>query len=110
MGITYHDIRTECETLVSDAYEELGVGADEDAVRDHLQESIDGHEWVIYYNKAAQVCEAVSRGDAQWFNAAEDQLMDYGYRHESYLQLQTQLAYHVLSVRVFERLNVEVAV
>ncbi len=112
-NITYHEIREECEGLVSQAREELGADAGEEAVRDYLQENIDGHEWVIYYNKAAQVCEAVSNSDSAWFLAAEDQFEEFGGIHAtetfSYSILQTQLAYHCLSVKVFELLGEEVA-
>ena len=113
MSITYHDVRTECETLVSNAHEELGVEADEETVREYLQECIDGHEWVIYYSKAAQVCEAVSSGDSAWFLAAEDQFQDFGGCNAmetfSYSILQTLLAYHILSVKVSELLSEGVA-
>ena len=113
MSITCHDVRTECEALVSNAYKEFGVEADEETVREYLHERIDGHAWVIYYSKAAQVCEAVSSGDSAWFLAAEDQFDEFGGVNAmetfSYAILQTLLAYHILSVKVSELLGEGVA-
>ena len=46
---------TECETIVSEAIEQIGTDC-EDSLREFLHESCDGHEVSIYYGKGIEFC------------------------------------------------------
>lgn len=81
--ITYQEIREEVRDIVKSAIEEaMGEARDTDELRekvsDRLHETIDGHEWVIYYSKAADVCYRLRQSDHAWHDCAQDDCRDIG--------------------------------
>ena len=82
-NITYQSYRQEIKDLIENAIGEcMGECSDLDELREKvdecLHETIDGHEWVIYYAQAHELCEAVRRCDRQAYNRAYDDLRDLG--------------------------------
>jgi hypothetical protein len=59
------NIYKEAKAIVEDAIEQ--VGTDRDDLQDHIHQSCDGHEVVIYYGKAIDFCATHNTDEGeQW--------------------------------------------
>lgn len=106
-NLKYLDIREEVDNLIREAVEEVikhGSTYDLDELQEKffesLHETIDGHEWVIYYSKAEEVCHRLRNSDSQWWSQAQESCRDCGGmeigQDEDLDNLYCRLAYHIL--------------
>jgi len=64
-----------------------------DEASDYIHESVDGHENVIYYRQAHDLCQALEGDEERW---ALEWLEDVGCKPASYDDWATQIAYAAL--------------
>jgi len=90
--MTYKEYKEEVESIVLDAKEQ-----DYQDAYDYLRETIDGHEWVIYYSQAWDLVTMLRNYDTNMISQAEDYLEETGYSIDKGINaLMTQLAYSIL--------------
>jgi hypothetical protein len=86
MSITYQEYREEVRRLAEDAIEEASKYEEEDRlehdVYDFIYETVDGHQWVIYYAYNDDVIRHTSNPDSweECYNAEDigDLVIDQG--------------------------------
>ena len=67
-AITEYNLTNECQEIARDIVHEMKVcNEDEDWARDRVNEWVDGHQWVIYYRNAHQLCQNCNTDNGEMF-------------------------------------------
>lgn len=103
--ITQHAVYKEAARLATDIFDEASrtdhTDVDDLAEKamENIHEWIDGHEWVIYYYKAHQLCAAVDTSHGEMM------IEDIGAVPKSYDEYATHIAYWTLDQLIREAMN-----
>lgn len=87
-------LQKEAESIAKDAIEECGN--DLDAIQEHIWQTVDGHQWVIYYYQAIQLCANCNTDEGAQF--VEDLGMETG----SFEVMATRIAFGELYNRAMQ--------
>lgn len=104
--ITDYTLQKECESLAQEIFDEMlrdtpaGESPDADDVYDKAHEAVDGHQWVIYYHYAHQICQNCNIEEGEQF------LEDCGMPETpTYDSLAVSMAYGEMRARVAAALD-----
>ena len=109
--MNYDEYTTTMYSLIDSVYEEFKRD-DTQELSDIVHETVDGHQWVIYYAQALDLVSFVRRIDFDEYVEAQSILEDIGELTADLDTLASQLAYWIMYNNIYgavqERLEAEV--
>lgn len=105
--INEHTFSEECDQLAQDIFDEMLAEMEDDETPDHYtddmsdraHETADGHQWVIYYHYAHNICAACNTDNGEAF------LEEVGCSEPTYDKLATFIAYGEMRARIDSRIQ-----
>jgi hypothetical protein len=108
--MNFNEYTETMHSLIDSVYEEFKRD-DTQELSDIVHETVDGHQWVIYYAHAWDLVGFVRRIDFDEYAEAQDMLSDIGEHTSDLDTLMTQIAYWIMYNNVYgavcERLEEE---
>ena len=99
IAITEHNLDNECQSIARDiVYDMKHYNEDEDWARDRVHERVDGHQWVIYYNKEHQLCQNCNTDNGEMY------LDEIGMTPKTYDDFAVAIAFGEMYTRVSNEL------